>query len=99
MLQGEASRFGNHEVCEDCTESTCGTPDEKDFSFEVAIARIDKVRGDDCEDTCDRQSGLLVGDAPTVEEPIGSSGDGDTFRSDRKLEDLAYDNPACWSPC
>ena len=34
----------------------------------------------------------------TVPEPIGGSGNGDSLGADGQLEDLADDDPACWTP-
>lgn len=60
------------------------SPEEEDLRFEVSLGLADKVWGDDGNDT--------------VPQPVGSSGESDTSRSDWQREDLSNDDPGTWSP-
>ena len=82
--QGTNLGFWDEEVRVDQAAEAKATPDEEDLSSEVALVRVDHVRGDDSNDA--------------VPEPIAGGGESDTTRPDRQGEDLTDDDPGTWTP-
>lgn len=84
LLEGQTLGLGDQEVGVDESASAETSPDEEDGGLQVALIGTDHVGGDDGDDG--------------VPQPVGSSGQSNTTRSDRQREDLTNDNPGTGTP-
>lgn len=84
LLERQTLGLGDEEVGVDESASAETSPDEEDGGLQVALVGTDHVGGDDGDDG--------------VPQPVGSSGQSNTTRSDRQREDLTNDNPGTRTP-
>lgn len=84
LLERQTLGLGDQEVGVDESASAETSPDEEDGGLQVALVGTDHVGGDDGDDG--------------VPQPVGSSGQSNTTRSDRQREDLTNDNPGTGTP-
>lgn len=82
LLQRQTLCLGDKDPGEESAEETCAAPDKEDFDAQTSLT-VDDERGDDTDDA--------------VPEPVGGCAECDGFAAERELEDLADDDPGCWS--
>lgn len=84
LLESKTLGLGDEEVGVDQGAGAEGTPDEEDLGAEIALVRVNLVRGDDGDDT--------------VPQLVGGSGEGDTAGTDEQREYVADDDPGTGTP-
>ena len=105
LLQGQTLGLGDEEVGVDKGTGAERAPDEEDLGAQVALVVVYHVRGDDRNDLYSVSRSALENSniedqmgTYAVPQPVRSSGQGDTTRSDRQREDLADHDPGAWTP-
>lgn len=84
LLQAQTLGLRDDEKGEQETQEKCTAPDKEHFDFQIRLRLVHHVGSDHGNNT--------------VPEPVRSSGNGDTFRSDGQRVDLANNYPGSWAP-
>jgi hypothetical protein len=101
LLQGKTSGLGHEEVGPEDAASAQSAPDEEHFGAKVTVSWVDHVGDNNAYRWVSVEAMWLLKAELTndaVPEPVGSSGDSNAFRANGQLEDLADDDPTCWTP-